>query len=179
MSKESDCWETPLWLFNELNNEFHFNIDLCASLDNHKCSTWFSDYFAHDLSLYSCRDASCFMNPPYSNPLPFVKKAYEDSKYCRIVCLLKCDTSTKTWDVFWNYGGNCPYCDNNSYDTAGYEDNNYCERCHGTHNYHGPKPHIEVRFLPKRVKFVPPKGYEGKVSSCAFPSCIVIMDRRT
>ena len=37
-----------------------------------------------------------YCNPPYSNPLPFVKKAIEESKKGKlIVLLLKMDTSTK------------------------------------------------------------------------------------
>ena len=37
-----------------------------------------------------------YVNPPYSNPLPFIKKAIEESKKGKlIVLLLKMDTSTK------------------------------------------------------------------------------------
>jgi len=37
-----------------------------------------------------------FVNPPYSNPLPFVKKAInENKKGKRIIMLLRMDTSTK------------------------------------------------------------------------------------
>lgn len=39
-----------------------------------------------------------FCNPPYSNPLPWVEKAIEESKKGKfIVMLLKCDTSTKAY----------------------------------------------------------------------------------
>ena len=46
---------------------------------------------------------SVFMNPPYSNPTPWVKKAYEESlKGKTVVGLLRGDTSTK-WFHEWVY----------------------------------------------------------------------------
>ncbi len=35
--KLSDQWQTPQWLFDELNQEFNFDIDLCANSENSKC----------------------------------------------------------------------------------------------------------------------------------------------
>lgn len=160
MEKESDCWETPQWLYDKLSQEFNFEIDLCATNDNKK-TRHYGDYFKlrplDELVSISSKEeymkefparkvGDCFMNPPYSNPLPFIKKAYNDSKLCKIVVLIKADTSTKAWGVFWDYELN------------------------------KPKPGCEVRFLPKRLKFerdgVPSKN-------CAnFASAIIIMDRR-
>ena len=140
--KESDLWETPQWLFDELNDEFGFFMDLCANESNNKCSLGPGDYLKYDLAWVQY---PCFMNPPHSAPLPFIKKAYEDRRYCTIVMLIKCDTSTKAWGVFWDYYNNCP------------------------------KPGVEVRFLPKRLKFerdgVPSKN-------CAnFPSAVVVLNQ--
>ncbi len=120
MDKESDLWETPQWLFDELNREFNFDLDLCTNGDNSKCGIAVTDYFDWKIDTVF---NTAFMNPPYSNPLPFIKKAYEDSKLCKIVALIKADTSTRTWGVFWDYETN------------------------------KPKPGCEVRFLPKRLKF--------------------------
>ena len=39
-TSKSDEWETPDDLFNELDAEFHFNLDPCATRENHKCE-WF------------------------------------------------------------------------------------------------------------------------------------------
>ena len=36
-SKKSDEWATPQNIFNELNNEFNFNLDVCATSENAKC----------------------------------------------------------------------------------------------------------------------------------------------
>lgn len=38
----SDEWETPQSLFDELNTEFNFNLDVCATSDNHKCPDYFT-----------------------------------------------------------------------------------------------------------------------------------------
>lgn len=38
----SDEWATPDYLFNELDSEFHFTVDVCATPQNHKCSTYYT-----------------------------------------------------------------------------------------------------------------------------------------
>ena len=189
----NDSWQTPQDLFDVLDKGgeymgiefegFNFDIDLCATRDNSKCDIWFNDYFEQDLSSDSVKGATCFMNPPYSNPLPFIEKAWHDSQWCKIICLVKVDTSTKWWGVFWNH-------------TKGKDQ---CEFVIG------PKLGCDVIFFPKRIKFDPPAEYkckwcdgwgvvEGsnepwckkcttakgkkKLSGPNFPSCLIIMDRR-
>jgi len=159
-AKLSDSWATPQWLFDKLNREHGpFDIDLCATKENSKCNAhaidYLNDIYIHELSgsfiegyPLSELGGTAFMNPPYSNPLPFVEKAWEDARFCRIVLLLKVDTSTKWWSVFWDYELN------------------------------GPKPGCTVQFLPKRVKFDPPVGFDGKSFGPTFPSCVIIFDRR-
>ena len=41
-SSKSDEWSTPDDVFNELDNEFHFNLDPCATEENHKCNLFFT-----------------------------------------------------------------------------------------------------------------------------------------
>ena len=41
-SSNSDEWETPQNLFDELNREFNFDLDVCATSDNHKCPVYFT-----------------------------------------------------------------------------------------------------------------------------------------
>lgn len=153
MTKQSDSWQTPKWLFDELDEEFHFDADLCCTLTNSKCDISVTEYFEYEPPTGSVN----FMNPPYSNPKPFIKKAWEDSKYCKIVCLVKCDPSTQWWATFWDYG------------TRG---------ASGNLLRYGAKPGCEVRFFPKRIKFDPPEGHIGKVTSSAFPCALLIFDRR-
>ena len=37
LSSGQDLWETPQNFFNELNEEFHFTLDACATPENAKC----------------------------------------------------------------------------------------------------------------------------------------------
>lgn len=41
-SSNSDEWATPQELYNELNAEFNFNLDACATDDNHKAPVYFT-----------------------------------------------------------------------------------------------------------------------------------------
>lgn len=41
MSK-TDEWETPAWMFEQLNNEFLFSLDPCATAENHKCEKYYT-----------------------------------------------------------------------------------------------------------------------------------------
>lgn len=160
MSVSDEC-RTPDELFNKLNEEFNFDIDLCATKENKKCKFWCGDYLNYlklpnSLTQYNC----AFINPPYSNPKPFIEKAWEDSKHCKIVCLVKCDPSTKWWATFWDYNITqyiCDMCEKQKSETI-----TVCENCgfddpyKTTRIYNGPKPGCGVRFFPKRIKFDPP-----------------------
>lgn len=61
-SSESEVWETPQALFNKLNDEFHFDIDVCATPENAKCCKFFSPL---DDGLSQDWQGVCWMNPPY------------------------------------------------------------------------------------------------------------------
>ena len=41
-SSKTDLWETPQALFDELNSEFHFSLDVCAIPENAKCEKYYS-----------------------------------------------------------------------------------------------------------------------------------------
>lgn len=42
-STGKDLWETPQKFFDELNNEFHFTLDACATTENAKCEKYFTE----------------------------------------------------------------------------------------------------------------------------------------
>ncbi len=87
MRSKYDSCETPKWLYDELDKEFHFNDDPCPVDGNGGLDREWGN--------------STFMNPPYSTPLPWCRKAVEEMKKGKlIVGLLRGDTSTK-W--FHNY----------------------------------------------------------------------------
>jgi len=97
-SSESPEWETPQWLFDLLNEEFGFEIDVCASEKNHKCQKYFSKI---DDGLRQKWEGTCWMNPPYGRELPqWISKAKSESqKGILIVCLVPARTDTEWW---WN-----------------------------------------------------------------------------
>lgn len=41
-SNNSDEWATPQELFDSLNSEFNFDLDVCANASNHKCEDYFT-----------------------------------------------------------------------------------------------------------------------------------------
>jgi phage N-6-adenine-methyltransferase len=95
-SSESDNYPTPQWLFDILNDEFHFTLDVCASQDNHKCEHYFS---VPENGLIQKWDAISFMNPPYGREIKaWMTKASEEAKIGNIiVCLVPARTDTEWW----------------------------------------------------------------------------------
>ena len=94
-SKRHD-WETPQWLFDELNEEFGFDIDVCATPENAKCSKFFTP---KEDGLKQKWEGTCWMNPPYGREIgKWVKKAYMESlNGATVVCLIPVRTDTKYW----------------------------------------------------------------------------------
>jgi len=89
-----DSWQTPLTLFNNLNKEFCFNFDVCASHENRlvKNNYWTKE----DNSLTKDWGVRNWCNPPYSDIGPWVDKAIiEHTRGNTIVMLVPADTSVK------------------------------------------------------------------------------------
>jgi phage N-6-adenine-methyltransferase len=92
----TDDWGTPQDLFDELDNEFQFELDVCASDNNHKCHRYFTradDGLAQDWR------GVCWMNPPYGRTIKdWMRKAYESSiNGATVVCLVPARTDTAWW----------------------------------------------------------------------------------
>ena len=77
-SSTTDLWATPQSFFDELNAEFHFDLDPCATHENAKCPIYFTeeeDGLSKDWQGYRV-----FCNPPYGRAIgAWVKKCYEES----------------------------------------------------------------------------------------------------
>ena len=92
---ESIYWETPQWLFDLLDKEFQFQLDVCANMENAKCERYFTeeiDGLAQDW------EGVCWMNPPYGREIGrWIKKAHLSSlkPNTRVVCLLPARTDTR------------------------------------------------------------------------------------
>ncbi len=98
MSKSYE-YETPQSLFDELDKEFNFDLDPCASIKNKKCDKYYSkDQDGLQLNwIIFPYIKTVFMNPPYGKDIGmWVKKAYEESRKGGIVVgLLPTRTDTK------------------------------------------------------------------------------------
>lgn len=95
--EDKDKWATPSWVVEFARKFFyfpHFDLDCAASAHNTKCEKFISE--EENALKGNWNGTYCWLNPPYSNPLPFVEKAIEQSKRgCKIVMLLNVDNSTQ------------------------------------------------------------------------------------
>lgn len=55
-------WETPDELFQPLDEEFHFTLDVCATPENAKCPSYYTE---EDDALIQEWHGTCWMNPPF------------------------------------------------------------------------------------------------------------------
>lgn len=83
-------WATPQWLFDRLNAEFHFTLDVCATAENAKCPNFFTK---EDDGLKQEWSGVCWMNPPHAGRGmidPWIRKALNTalSGEATVVCLV-------------------------------------------------------------------------------------------
>ena len=93
---QKDTWGTPQDLFDRLDAEFHFTLDVCALPENAKCEQFYSPA---DNGLAQGWRGACWMNPPYGRAIgPWMRKAYEESRRgATVVCLVPSRTDTAWW----------------------------------------------------------------------------------
>lgn len=98
-SKQSDEWETPQWLFDLLDEEFHFTFDAAATRENSKCGSRYCGKEWQNINwINQAKGGTIWLNPPYSDIANFIKKAYWSSVYgATVVCLIPSRTDTKYW----------------------------------------------------------------------------------
>lgn len=92
-------YETPESLFNPLDKEFNFTLDVCATDNNTKVK---EKYFTKETDglKQSWKNEVCWMNPPYGREMiAWLNKAkYEsDQNNAIVVCLIPARTNTKWW----------------------------------------------------------------------------------
>lgn len=89
----SDSWRTPSYLFQWFNKKFNFDMDVCASDENHLVDRYFT---IDDDALSQEWGWVNFANIPYSQPMPWIEKAIEQKNRGKItVMLVPADPSTK------------------------------------------------------------------------------------
>ena len=93
---EKDLWRTPLSLFNSLDNEFDFKLDVCADHDNALCGKFFSIENSALENSWATLGAA-FMNPPYSMTKEFLGEAARQASEhgVTVVALVNANTDTK------------------------------------------------------------------------------------
>lgn len=112
-----DSWQTPQSVIDYVEKRFgDIAVDLCATAENKK-GAYMPSFFSEENSMLTADELEIteafseggvyedtgkifWCNPPYSNPLPFVKTCKEiaDQGYT-VIMLLNLDTSTKWFSV--------------------------------------------------------------------------------
>ena len=96
----ADPWETPQDLFDDLNEIFAFELDVCAAEDNAKCE----NYISKETDSFKVEwNGSCWMNPPYGRKIGrWIEKAKNSAKSgTTVVCLVPARTDTKWFQLIW------------------------------------------------------------------------------
>jgi site-specific DNA-methyltransferase (adenine-specific) len=87
-------WETPPDLFAELDTEFHFTLDPCATARNAKCSRYFTENENGLERVWT--GERVFMNPPYGREIyAWTRKARDSGAL--VVGLLPASTDLAWW----------------------------------------------------------------------------------
>lgn len=104
-SSATDLWATPQDFYDNLNDEFGFTLDPCATTENAKCAKFFTE--ADDGLAQDWSNDIVFMNPPYGRGIrDWIKKARDESlKGATVVCLIPARTDTTYWHEYVIGGG--------------------------------------------------------------------------
>lgn len=90
-SSKTDLWETPQDFFDKLNEEFHFQTDVCALPENAKCKHF---YTPEKDGLTQEWNGSCWCNPPYGRQIgKWVRKASESKATTVMLIPARTDTA--------------------------------------------------------------------------------------
>lgn len=95
-SSKDMTWETPQEFFDELNEEFNFTLDPCATHETAKCEEYFTRF--DDGLLRSWEGHTVFCNPPYGREIgKWVRKAFLESldPHTTVVMLIPARTDTR------------------------------------------------------------------------------------
>ena len=94
-SSKTEMWETPQELFEELNNEFHFSLDVCATAENAKCEKYYTPEID---GLSQPWNGTVWCNPPYGRQIGkwvFAASVASGVRNATVVMLLPARTDTR------------------------------------------------------------------------------------
>lgn len=93
-SSRSEAWETPQDFFDNLNDEFHFDLDACAIPENAKCERFFTP---EQDGLSQPWTGNVWCNPPYGKDISkWIAKAQNEIKQNANVVVLLVPARTDT-----------------------------------------------------------------------------------
>jgi len=94
----ADDWGTPQKLFDELNEEFGFTVDVCANEHNFKVENYFDK---EKNGLTQVWDGVVWCNPPYGRDIKLwmakALEAWSGGGGATVVCLVPARTDTAWW----------------------------------------------------------------------------------
>lgn len=100
--KDRDTWRTPSQVFASLNAEFMFTCDVAASDQNHLVVPYLTAE-KDALNPHTLWGAVNWCNPPYSDVMPWVRRAFDEKlRGNTTVMLLPADTSTQWFRLAWD-----------------------------------------------------------------------------
>lgn len=93
-SSATDNWATPQDFFDELDEEFHFTLDVCADENNHKCDKY---YTKEQDGLSQPWNGTVWCNPPYGREIgQWVQRAlFASVAGATVVMLIPARTDTR------------------------------------------------------------------------------------
>lgn len=101
-SSNTPEWATPQAFFDELDAEFHFDLDIAASDENHKCDRYYTketDGLAHQDEW----SGTIWCNPPYGREIGKWVEACSRYRGGQCVMLLPARTDTRWFhDYIYN-----------------------------------------------------------------------------
>ena len=99
-SHKSEEWVTPQDLFDGLNSEFNFTLDVCSTHENAKCAKHFTK--DEDGLLQDWKGETVWCNPPYGRKMvKWIQKCAEHGRNGWIaVLLIPARTDTKAFHEY-------------------------------------------------------------------------------
>lgn len=100
--KGNDYFETPDYIYQQLNKVFNFSLDVACNKENKKCICGFCEEEIN--SLEADWIGRCFCNPPFSKKAEFIKKAVDEVEknncYICVMILPLNSMDTKAWHKY-------------------------------------------------------------------------------
>lgn len=94
-SSATNEWATPQDFYDELNKEFEFTLDPCATPENAKCEKFYT--VKEDGLQQNWQGERVFVNPPYGREISkWVRKASEESKKPNTIIVMLMPARTDT-----------------------------------------------------------------------------------